>query len=123
MRNSSGIVILLLLGLAMASPAMAADGDSPEQIHDPMQPTWLRGGSSTQPERTREQRFSVDTIVVSPERRIAIINGRSVGVGEWVNGAKVMRIDPEAVILELDGTRFTIALAITDIKKASRNGG
>lgn len=105
----------------LALPALATAAD---EVRDPMQPTWLRGGNSpAQSVQSPRQRFSVDTIVVSPERRVAIINGRSVGVGEWINGAKVLKIDPDAVTLELDGARFTIALAITDIKKTSRHGG
>ena len=118
------IAILIMTSCVfMPALALAAD-DAAAAVHDPMQPTWLRGSDErSKPERSPTQRFSVDTIVVSPERRVAIINGRSVGVGEWVHGAKVLRINPDAVTLELDGARFTIALAISDIKKASRNGG
>ncbi|MDX1444482.1 MAG: general secretion pathway protein GspB [Gammaproteobacteria bacterium] len=124
MRNTHGknrlatLLVAVFLGMP-ATAVQAADND----IRDPMQPTWLRGGTQVNPERSPRQRFSVDTIVVSPERRVAIINGRSVGVGEWVNGARVTKIDPDTVTLELDGVRFTIALAITDFKKVSRHGG
>lgn len=121
-RRQHRLATFLLAG-CLGTPvavALAAEGD----IKDPMQPTWLRGDSTaTETQRAPRQRFSVDTIVVSPERRVAIINGRSVGVGEWISGARVTKIDPDRVTLELDGVRFTIALAITDFKKVSRHGG
>jgi len=38
------------------------------------------------------------------------VNGKSVRVGEKVNGATVIRIGRAAVMLEIDGQRKTIAL-------------
>ena len=118
--NDKTLVKLLPCLVLALAPFGAGAG---EAIEDPMRPSWARTDAKARSAPTRDERFKVDTIVVSPERRVAIINGRSVEVGEWVNGARVIRIDADSVILELDGARFTIALAITDIKKASRHGG
>lgn len=119
--------ILLLLALVMAPGAtlLAAEEDGSATVHDPMQPSWLRGTSEARRQAARpvRQRYAVDTIVVSPERRIAVINGQSVKVGDRVDGAKVMRIDPDAVTLDRNGSRITVSLAVSDIKKETNDGG
>jgi hypothetical protein len=45
-----------------------------------------------------------------PNGSLAIINGKPVGEGATVRGAKVIRIQPLSVELELDGQRFTLGL-------------
>jgi len=39
------------------------------------------------------------TILYSPDRRLAIIDGRIVGPGDDVRGARVVDITPDAVLL------------------------
>lgn len=98
------------------------DKEETRPVEDPMQPTWLRNRNSESQQQDPRRRFKVDTILVSPERRIAIINGSGVKVGDWIHGARVVRIDPESVTLEMRGARLTIALAVSDIKRAPGNG-
>jgi hypothetical protein len=42
---------------------------------------------------------SLGTILYSPDRKLAIIDGRIVGVGDEVRGARVTEIMPNAVLL------------------------
>jgi hypothetical protein len=39
------------------------------------------------------------TILYSPDRKLAIVNGRIVGPGDEVNGARIVDITPTAVLL------------------------
>jgi hypothetical protein len=39
------------------------------------------------------------TILYSPERKLAIVDGRIVGVGDQVRGARIVEITPSAVLL------------------------
>jgi MSHA biogenesis protein MshK len=55
-------------------------------------------------------RFAVNAIIVSSDRRVAIVNGRRVGVGGSVDGATVIAIEKDHLILEKDGKRITAAL-------------
>ncbi len=55
-------------------------------------------------------RFAVNAIIVSSERRVAIVNGRRVGIGGSVDGAIVITIEKDHLILEKDGKRITAAL-------------
>jgi hypothetical protein len=39
------------------------------------------------------------TILYSPDRKLAIVNGRIVGPGDEVNGARIVDITPTTVLL------------------------
>ncbi|HUU91518.1 MAG TPA: hypothetical protein VM238_09930 [Phycisphaerae bacterium] len=55
-------------------------------------------------------RFKVSSIVSGPHGGTAIINGRPVRVGDTVAGAKIIKIAPRSVEVEIDGRRATLAL-------------
>jgi hypothetical protein len=53
----------------------------------------------------------VGTILISSERRLAIVNGRIVHVGDRVGASTILDIAPQAVIVQsADGTRRTLGL-------------
>jgi len=54
--------------------------------------------------------FKVNAIIVSADRRVAIVNGQRVVAGGSVNGAKVVAIEKGHLVLEKDGKRITSAL-------------
>ncbi len=55
-------------------------------------------------------RFKVSSIMVGPKSATAIINGRIVGVGDVIGQAKVLRITPRAVDLEVSGRRVQVGM-------------
>lgn len=80
-------------------------GFANEVLQDPTRP-YVAGGRTM----VASPNFTVNAIIVSSERRVAIVNGRRVGVGGLIDGAKVISIDKEKLILEKDGKRITAAL-------------
>ena len=94
-------VILTALALAFASGTGLAD----ELLRDPTRPY-------TTSERVlpSSPRFVVNAIIVSPKRRVAIVNGRRVGVGSSLGGATVVAIEQDQVVLESGGKRITAGL-------------
>jgi len=63
------------------------------------------------PDPQPEQPLAVVSILHSPQRRLAIVNGRIVREGDRVDGATIRAIEPRAVVLETaDGARQTIEL-------------
>lgn len=52
--------------------------------------------------------ITLSGVVQQPDGALANINGRFVAVGETVDGAKVVRITPLSVEMELDGKRFLV---------------
>ncbi len=54
--------------------------------------------------------LKVSSIMFGPRGGTAIINGRPVGVGETVGGAKVIKISRRTVEVEIDGRRATLRM-------------
>lgn len=97
-RQVSATVMAVLIALT-ASPAVQAA----EIASDPMRPDTLRNISAIAPER-----YLVNAIIVSDERRIAIVNGQRVGVGETIGEATVVSISKAEVILDVNGSRQSL---------------
>lgn len=79
---------------------------------DPMRPayisdTMLKAG---QKKAHSKQYYALSSTLVSQGRRLAVINGRNVAVGDVVLGAKVKEIKPRLVRLNKNGKEFTISL-------------
>ena len=55
-------------------------------------------------------RFKVSSIMVGPKSATAIINGRIVGVGDVIGQAKVLRITPSTVDLDVSGRRVQVGM-------------
>ncbi|MGK0440988.1 MAG: MSHA biogenesis protein MshK [Pseudohongiellaceae bacterium] len=47
--------------------------------------------------------FRLNSLLISDERKVAIVNGQSVSIGEMVNGARVVYIDNNKVKLNKNG--------------------
>ncbi len=100
----------MLVSMLLVTAAGAGDAE----IGDPMRPSYLSTSSSTSVNRAPSWR--VESIVVSPDRRIAVINGQSLAVGDRIQGARVMAIDAYAVTLDIDGKRRQLTLTDARIK-------
>jgi hypothetical protein len=54
---------------------------------------------------------SLETILYGPDRQLAIVDGRIVGVGDIVRGARIVEISPNAVMLrDAQGRLHRLAL-------------
>ncbi len=107
--------MLVLAGMLMPGVAPAVPLD------DPTRPPAAQ--SSETHEVVHEPiRWMLNSTLVSAQRRTAVINDRVVGVGEKINGARVMEILPMAVRLRYDGRELTLVLLKNNIKRPSRNG-
>ena len=97
-RSAQSIACLSLVAAVCVTRAIAADIPS-----DPMRPDTLQGVAVSAPARYR-----VNSIIVSDERRIAIVNGRRVGVGDSIGGATVVSISKAEVIVDVDGSEQSL---------------
>lgn len=97
-RPRAPLVIAVLLAVAGGGTVAA-----PDIASDPMRPDTLRSVSASAPARYR-----VNAIIVSDERRIAIVNGQRVGIGESIGEATVVSISRAEVVLEIDGSRQSL---------------
>lgn len=99
--GKQAIFYLLLLGLGPTGSALA--------LKDPTQPTdpanYFGGGKNKS-----AGSWSLQSILSSPRRRIAVINGTRVKEGDRIGSARVVRITNSHVLLNASGRMLTLHL-------------
>lgn len=95
-----------VFALLLASGAGAAFSQG---LDDPTRPTSL---SAPEPGRRAESgpRWRLQSTLVAADRTLAIINGRTVGPGDRVDGATVREVRQDGVTLEAEGRRIELRL-------------
>ena len=109
--------LLLVCGLA-ATPATAA-----EPLADPMRPPTAHPEARVPDAGERIERLELTSTVVGPDRRIAVIDGRRLRVGDRIAGARVTAIEPASVRLVADGRGYTLRLLRQRIKRPAAGAG
>jgi len=107
----------LLRSLLAAAMLAAAAAAAAQALDDPTRPTAL-----AEPERAARAesgpRWRLQSTLVAEDRRLAIINGRSVGPGDRVDGATVRDVRQDGVTLEIEGRRIELRmLGAVDVKR------
>ncbi len=77
---------------------------------DPTQPPAWGSVTTTPPATAKKRGLQLQTTLVSPGRRMAIINGRSYSVGSRVGTATITEIKPFEVTLERAGKKTSLRL-------------
>jgi len=109
---ASGIATGLLL---LTVSAAAAD------LTDPMRPLVVPAATpSTESGDTPPAVWHLQGIRIDLRRRSALINGQSVAVGEDVDGAKVLKIENDSVVIQSGEKPSTLRLLKHDVKHRSR---
>lgn len=94
----------MLIGLVIATSPCAA-----ETLTDPMRPWTQPRVESTTPQHG--PRYDLSAILYSADRRVAVVNGRSVSEGDRIGPASVRRIHRDSLELEVGGKTVKLALA------------
>ncbi len=92
------ILLLLRVGACLA-----------EELADPTKP-WSPSGQMGKAEKKGEQEPVLQSIMISRNRRAAIIDGRTVTVGEKVGDAVLEKIGEGQVVLKSGGSLKTLRL-------------
>ena len=98
----------LLVALVVFAAGSVAAEELP--VRDPMRPFAVApatGGGTTS---AAGPRFTLTGVVLAPERRVAVVNGKPYLLGERVAGAKIVAIEPSAVRLDDGGRELVIHL-------------
>ncbi len=96
-------VISLLIGLLLLGVSTPVIAD--EVLRDPTRPYSARAVRTL-----NAPVFTVNAIFSSAERRVAIVNGQRVGVGGRVDGATVVSIDKNQLVLTIGNKSITAKL-------------
>lgn len=102
--------IRLAIGLILSAQAGAVGA-----LSDPTQPADYGVPASGGAARARGP--VLQSTFVAPDRKRAVIDGRSVGVGDTVNGARVVDIRPYEVVLRQGGRETSLRLMPQLIKQ------
>lgn len=102
--------LLVILLAFLAGPVIALD--------DPTRPPGYalpssKGGASG-------PFWHVSAIRIAAKNKSAIVNGRTVSVGNRVDGATVIDIEPTEVTLKKAGKQFSVRLFAHSVKKTTR---
>lgn len=110
----------LIRGLAAALLALAGAAGAQQGLGDPTRPTSLAEPEPVARTAQSGPRWRLQSTLVAEERRLAIINGRTVGPGDRVDGATVREVRRDGVTLEVDGRRIELRmLGAVDVKRES----
>ena len=110
-------VLAVLTGWLVAGGTVSA-----ERLPDPMRPP--QTGSVLAPASVRKpQDWKLHMIRISPDQRLAVINGRIVKPGDEVSGARVVSVEANTVHLRKGAKRFSVALSRASVKRPTAYGG
>lgn len=82
---------------------------------DPMRPQWGTGSSasstSTTANRTTPARsFTLQSILIIDQQKSAVINQQRVNLGDSIQGARVVAIEPKQVVINVQGKDRVLSL-------------
>lgn len=105
----------------LAGAAWVVFLSAPVQAQTLADPTRPAGVAASQPAAHHEQisaNAQVQSILISPQRRVAIVNGESVQAGDMLGDAKVVRITENEVVLRT-GSEIRILKMYPGVEKTS----
>jgi hypothetical protein len=103
----SAVILYTLLGTSILHAQV---------LNDPMRPPGQREAGGAAPV---ESRYRLDSIIIAPDRRRAIINGRQLSLGDWIGHARLVDIRATEVTLWIAGQSHVLTLLPLSIKKPS----
>ena len=123
------IAVILLLSLGFFGIGALA---SAQELRDPMQPPafalqkfrqakWAKQPRTTTPKvaKPKPRALQLTSILISPERRVAIIDDQTLSVGDRIRGAKLVRLTRDSARLVRKGKVIDLRLGndLTAIRK------
>lgn len=104
-------IAMTVAALVLAATGVAAQGD--DSLRDPTRPA---GAAPVRVEATAP-RFVVSAIFFAKNRRVAVLNGQPVSVGDSVAGARVRAVTAHDVQLDYRGRTLHVALDLARIRE------
>jgi len=89
-----------------------------EVLKDPTRPPSHSYSAVTASGTKAAPRWVLSSTLIAPTRRSATINGKTVGLGQKIGGARVVEINPSHVALRDGDREIILELLPVDIKRA-----
>ncbi len=91
----------------LAAPALCA---AQSGLGDPTRPTSLAEPEDSAAKAAHRPRWRLQSTLVADNRKVAVINGRTVSLGERIEGATLLEVRSDGVTLQQDGMRLNLRL-------------
>lgn len=116
--------LILLCTITILSPAYASSLRhdrtlSDLTLKDPTRPPGKSAIRNSRATNKARPYWTLNSILISPTRRLATINGKILQLGEHIHGAKLVAINASEVWLKNKQKQFRIKLLANDVKKIS----
>jgi hypothetical protein len=118
LMRSSLYLFMLVFALGVVTIVYAS-------VDDPTRPMFLKKAVSVKKKPAKKtvkrelvsEKYYLSSTLVSKDRNVAVINNRSVMVGDKIGRATVIAIQPSWVRLLADGRKITLQLSASQIKR------
>jgi MSHA biogenesis protein MshK len=110
-------IIVSSLCLLLLSVRVLANDVSAQDVRDPTMPLGHVAASAT---NNGAQQFTLNSILIGPQRKLAIINGSTLREGQAIPGSanvKVQRISAQAVVLQQADQTWVLRLSPSIMKR------
>ena len=103
------LIAMAVVGLgAGLAPVYAAANDSLVGLPDPTRPSSAVGDGDGV--ATGVHGLVLQSVLIAPQRRVAVINGKTLAVGERIGDVTVAAIRPHEVVVKRASGEFTLRL-------------
>ncbi len=109
-RHRLYCICLLFICTLTGFKAVATEG-----LIDPTRPSGYSSGDNFYLDELRKE-YILNSVIISDQRRVAVISGKRVSEGDRVKNALVDRIGKSRVTLVVDGARVDIHLSNKNFK-------
>jgi MSHA biogenesis protein MshK len=117
------LIVALCTLAALAAGSSASEAALAQALADPMRPPAAPGPSPAEGAADAGKAAArLQSVLISPARRVAVIDGRVVQLGERVGDARLVAISESQVVLQRPGGRETLKLNPVVEKKTAKKG-
>jgi len=103
------------VALAIVCSVICSSASATEPLPDPTRPV-LMGG--VQKAKTADPKhWQLTSVLISAQRRVAVINDQVVRIGQNINGAKLLTVEPGSALLSHAGRRIRLELIAEPVKR------
>ncbi|MHB1240405.1 MAG: hypothetical protein ACYC18_07870 [Gammaproteobacteria bacterium] len=110
-RGCSLLLVVIVAGLGVHADAGLKDPTRPPDFRY----SAVRSASGPPP-------WNLTSTLISPTRRVAVINNRAVEIGDRVDSAQVVAIEAGSVQLRGGEGEFTVRMLAVNVKQPARQG-
>jgi len=87
------------------------------ELGDPTRPAdYKKQSEAPQAAAVVAEKWALTSVLISPQRRVAIVNGRAVQEGDTVGSSRIVQIRTSEVLLQRDGKQIVVSLLPSAVK-------